>query len=784
MELVYSHDGAPATVVRVAADGGERLLGRAEVAPRDAAVSRAHLAVRAVAGPRLAVRVLGANGVLHVAGMRRTAHAQGATLEAAAGDALLLRAADRQPRYRIDVRACASGEEKVEEKKEETEQKKEEQEEREEGALVRQSSQMQELEGLLEYSQALQGPVAAAAAAPEASEEKEESVQPETKRARVAAAEATEDGDGERAQQCRVVQDVLPGVPRERIMAALAETASIDEALALLVDRLSAGAPPPPPPPKEEPEPKPEEPKPTEPSSAPATAPTTAPEEGKEPKETAKKREKTYPEVEDIGVRCAVMVERFPELAFETVKRVVESTASMGDAAAILAAAQEEEQHARRKEGSGAETAATTPLAELQRVFPGRSVHYLEKVLRHNGGSAERAAQAILGGVLVAPSPFSPPPPPLPMFPVKLATGGPAWAHSTPQQWRRRVERLLATLDVDLSRPSQSLLGVADAAALRRHLAGGLAAAGPEAADEAVLRHCAACFAAMLRREQELHADHVVFYHSYSHAHVLYEVQAVLAGVLLDAGDDCAPLPRLLYAPFDGIPTVDLLLAEARGHGDSGDHARHYRECAISVSNSLFALRSEAPPVRCFAAGYSCTDLSFRALLTGLLARANIPHARVAAVAHAVCALAERHGLDATLYRPTTPGSLAHFVVPPPRPRGHMLQIFVRRSEVDHVAYDSLPYGRYTGRGPISTLLTPTHADLGAGQARLFVHPELLLSPTRARVAHYAADPVFAAQQPAFRRALRELLLAEYPSYAALRQASCQIRNIPYTPPS
>ena len=173
MELVYSHDGAPATVVRVAADGGETLLGRAEVAPRDAAVSRAHLAVRAVAGPRLAVRVLGANGVLHVAGMRRTAHAQGATLEAAAGDALLLRAADRQPRYRIDVRACASGEEKeVEKKEEETEQKKEEQEEREEAALVRQSSQMQELEGLLEYSQALQGPAAAAAAAPEVSEEK------------------------------------------------------------------------------------------------------------------------------------------------------------------------------------------------------------------------------------------------------------------------------------------------------------------------------------------------------------------------------------------------------------------------------------------------------------------------------------------------------------------------------------------------------------------------------------------------------------------------------------
>ena len=782
MELVCCCDGAPATVVHVPADGSETLVGRAEVAPRDAAVSRAHIAahVAPTAVQRLVVRVLGTNGVVHVAGAggQRTAHAQGDALEAAVGDALLLRAADRQPRYRIDVRACESGggdgEKKEDEKKEEEkEREKKEEEERAAGTLVRQSSQMQELEGLLEYSQTLREPepAAPAAAAAEKDEEKEEEkeAQPEAKRARVAAVEEETKEDEERAQQCRVVQDVLPGVPRERIMVALAETATVDEALALLVDELSAGAP----------------------AGAPEAAKEESPEAPEAPKETTtEKEEEMCPEVEDVGVRCAVMVERFPELAFETVKRVVESTPSMKEAAAILAVAHEEEEERARaqrtREGSSAETSATTttPLAELQEVFPDRSVAYLEKVLRRNGNSADRAAQAVLSGRLVAP--LHPSAPPVPVFPVKLAThfGSPAASPRVPT--RRQLEELVASLDVDLARPSQSLLGVAGRAELARHLVDGLAEAGPDAA---VLRHCAACFAAMLRHEQALHADHVVFYHSYSHAHVLYEVQAVLAGVLLDAPADCAPLPRLLYRPFDGIPTVDHLLAALRPHGGfssaCGDHARRYRACAVSVSTALCALRSEAPPVRCFAAGYSCTDLSFRALLTGVLAHANVPHSRVAALADAVCALAARHGLDATLYRTRGPESLTAFAAAaaaPPRPHGHMLQIFVRRAEVDHVAYDALPYGRYSGRGPVSALLTPARSDLGAGQARLFVHPELLLGPST-RVVHYAADPAVAAQGPAFRAALRELLLREYPSYAALRQASCMVRNIPYTPP-
>ena len=106
----------------------------------------------------------------------------------------------------------------------------------------------------------------------------------------------------------------------------------------------------------------------------------------------------------------------------------------------------------------------------------------------------------------------------------------------------------------------------------------------------------------------------------------------------------------------------------------------------------------------------------------------------------------------------------------------------MRRSEGDHGAYDALPYGRNSGRGPLSGLLTPTRTDVGAGQARLFVHPELLLDAARTRVFHFAADPVFAKRQDAFRRELHELLLKEYPSYTALRKGSCQIRDIPFSP--
>ena len=112
---------------------------------------------------------------------------------------------------------------------------------------------------------------------------------------------------------------------------------------------------------------------------------------------------------------------------------------------------------------------------------------------------------------------------------------------------------------------------------------------------------------------------------------------------------------------------------------------------------------------------------------------------------------------------------------------GHMLQIFIKRSDVDGVAYDSLPYGKYSGRGPISTLLTETQSSLGPGQARIFVHPELMLNHDRSHIFHYCADSEFAKNRSAFRAELKSIILKQYKDYESIRKASCIVRAVPYT---
>ena len=59
-----------------------------------------------------------------------------------------------------------------------------------------------------------------------------------------------------------------------------------------------------------------------------------------------------------------------------------------------------------------------------------------------------------------------------------------------------------------------------------------------------------------------------VFYHSYSVAALLYEVQAAVASVLFRFKSEFASLPRLLWAPFEHIPTAHRMLEEVNcGHG-------------------------------------------------------------------------------------------------------------------------------------------------------------------------------------------------------------------------
>eukprot|EP01105_Mastigella_eilhardi_P018210 TRINITY_DN420_c2_g1_i10.p1 TRINITY_DN420_c2_g1~~TRINITY_DN420_c2_g1_i10.p1 ORF type:complete len:429 (-),score=83.71 TRINITY_DN420_c2_g1_i10:1138-2424(-) len=72
---------------------------------------------------------------------------------------------------------------------------------------------------------------------------------------------------------------------------------------------------------------------------------------------------------------------------------------------------------------------------------------------------------------------------------------------------------------------------------------------------------CAYCFSTMVEREQQHCKDYCVFYHSYSLASLLYELQSEVAAILYGLPTDFPPLPRLLHAPFKGKPTLKLLLA-------------------------------------------------------------------------------------------------------------------------------------------------------------------------------------------------------------------------------
>eukprot|EP00971_Amphidinium_carterae_P091484 1811265-Amphidinium_carterae.1 len=69
--------------------------------------------------------------------------------------------------------------------------------------------------------------------------------------------------------------------------------------------------------------------------------------------------------------------------------------------------------------------------------------------------------------------------------------------------------------------------------------------------------------------EEKLCAEWAVFYHSYSHAALLYEVHAAVASVLFGFKSELAPLPRILMHEF-----------KDRQAGKPSSHPRIAARCA------------------------------------------------------------------------------------------------------------------------------------------------------------------------------------------------------------
>lgn len=216
-------------------------------------------------------------------------------------------------------------------------------------------------------------------------------------------------------------------------------------------------------------------------------------------------------------------------------------------------------------------------------------------------------------------------------------------------------------------------------------------------------------------------------------------------------------------------------------HMRGQDHDPRFRALAISVSCSLFAPGSEAPPLSCFCHGYSCADLSFRGLLNGLLTTCG---------AHSVDSLADKIIEIAAKYEfPTSPfrGKMKdpwNFAAPVGETEapGSMLQIFVHKDIVDEIAYASMPMGvPIKGVEKLSAHLRGGHTE---GQARVFMHPAVFTDTTKAHLFHYTANPMLSAMDPsiegsrgAFIKELRKALEPILGDYKALRKAFLAIEG-------
>eukprot|EP00759_Apiculatamorpha_spiralis_P015418 PhF_6_TR2208/c0_g1_i1/m.3679 len=259
--------------------------------------------------------------------------------------------------------------------------------------------------------------------------------------------------------------------------------------------------------------------------------------------------------------------------------------------------------------------------------------------------------------------------------------------------------------------------------------------------------HGTACFNKMIEREEYLSGEWAVFYHSYSFAALLYEVQAAVAHVLFRFQSQYGTLPRLLKEPFHDLPDAEALL-QLFPKLSSRDHDPRYRAVAISGTSSIIAEDSEAPPKRIFLQGYSCTDLSFMGVLESLLGSCGVPKAKITPLAKEIVEVSNKYGLDVRQFGGKGCASGR---------AGHMLQIFMRRTLVDKYVYPAFPYGVLDKkRNPLGKyLMGPGPID---GQVRVVVNPSVFMRGNAVRMYVYSADPTYHNNREKFQQEVTELL--------------------------
>lgn len=247
------------------------------------------------------------------------------------------------------------------------------------------------------------------------------------------------------------------------------------------------------------------------------------------------------------------------------------------------------------------------------------------------------------------------------------------------------------------------------------------------------------CFDEMLKNEKEFCGEWVVFYHSYSCAAILYEIQAAVASVLFRFKAEFAGLPRILSHGFKHIPNAKRMLEEFPKWKDQ-DHNPAFKAVGLCGTSSLLAPDSEAPAKSVFLMGYSVGNL--KGVMEKLLAACGVPKPKVAATAKSILEAAATHGLD-------TCGIPGGKKCKSGR-SGHMLQIFLRRELVDKYVYPAFAYGVPDKKRdkPFSKYLEEDVAV--EGQVRITLNPDVFLRATYARMFSYSADPTYHGNRTAF----------------------------------
>jgi len=273
--------------------------------------------------------------------------------------------------------------------------------------------------------------------------------------------------------------------------------------------------------------------------------------------------------------------------------------------------------------------------------------------------------------------------------------------------------------------------------------------------------HGKKCFDEMLKLEAEFCGEWVVFYHSYSSAALLYEVQAAVASVLFRFKAEFASLPRILCTPFHHIPTAKRMLEEFPKWPDR-DHNNAFRLVGLCGTSSLLAHDSEAPAKSVFLAGYSVGPL--KGVLETLLKSCGIPAGKIKALCTEIIKLATKSGLDT---RGIPNGKKCQS-----GRSGHMLQIFLRRELCDTYVYPAFPYGVPDKKRmkPLSKYLEEDAAI--QGQIRITFNPDVFLRATTARMFTYSADPTFHKNRPKFQEELKSLLEPVLGSGAVRKKAA------------